>query len=242
MQQALLHEPNGKPLIDVKDQPLTPIRLLQLALQNNAAIDVIERLAALERDARAEQAAEEFNEAMNKAQAAVQMVIPDLKNDQANKKYESYKALDKEIRPIYLQHGFSLSFGFGDAPTGFVRVICHVTRGSHTRMYQGPDYPADGSGPKGGGVLTPENATTGAASRGRRQLLKFIFNIVVGEEDTGTTFGELAERLEWIENCRTLPELKKVYLAAANEALDKADKNALKVLKAAKEKKEQQLQ
>lgn len=223
-------------------RPLTELEMLQLALNNNAAIDVIERIAALVKDARAERAAEEFNVAMNKAQAAVQMVIPDLKNDQANKKYESYKALDAAIRPIYLQQGFSLSFGFGDAAPGFVRVICHVTRGSHTRMYQGADYPADGSGPKGGGVLTPENATTGAASRGRRQLLKFIFNIVVGEEDIGTTFGELAERLEWIENCRTLPELSKVYKAAANEALDKADKNALRILKEAKAKKEKQLQ
>lgn len=224
-----------------KHESLTEMQLLQIALRDKASIDVIERIAALVREAKAQRAAEEFNDAMCAAQAQVKLVIPDQTNELIKKKFESYKALDAAIRPIYLQNGFSLSFGFGDAPQGFVRVVCHVSRGSHSRLYQGPDYPADGSGPKGGGVLTPENATTGAASRGRRQLLKFIFNIVVGEEDNGATFGELAERLDWIDNCRTLPELKKVYSAAANEALDRADKNALKVLKEAKAKKEQEL-
>lgn len=223
-------------------RPLTEMELLQIALQNNAAMDVIERIAALVKDRRAEKAAEEFNESMNAVQTELKVVCPDLWNPQSQKNYESYHALDKEVRPLYLKHGFSLSFSCGDAPPGFVRMICNVTRGSHTRTVRGADYPADGSGPKGGGVLTPENATTGAASRGKRQLLKDIFNIIVAKEDKGTTFGELAERLDWIENCRNLAELKKVYTAAANEALDKADKNALRILKEAKEKKEKQLQ
>lgn len=221
---------------------LTEMELLQVALQNNAAMDVIERIAALVKDRREEQAAVEFNESMNAVQTELKVVCPDLWNPQCQKDYESYYALDKEVRPLYLKHGFSLSFCCGDAPAGFVRMVCHITRGSHTRIVRGADYPADGSGPKGGGVLTPENATTGAASRGKRQLLKDIFNIVVAKEDKASTYGELAERVEWIDNCKTLSELKKIYTAAANEALDQADKNALKILKEAKARKEKDLQ
>lgn len=203
---------------DMERRQLTEMQLLQIALQNNAAIDVIERIAALVKDAKAQRAEEEFNEAMNASQSAVKLVIPDQKNTQIGKWYDSYKALDEAIRPIYLQHGFSLSFGFADAAPGYVRVICYVSRGSHTRTYQSADFPADGSGPKGGGVLTPENATTGAGSRARRQLLKFIFNIVVDDDAGQMDQDEKRERVAHFPKCQTISELfehfKNCYLEA----------------------------
>ncbi len=44
--------------------------------------------------------------------------------------------------------------------------------------------PADGKGAKGGDVMTKTHAVGAAKSYGKRYLLKDIFNIAIGEEDT----------------------------------------------------------
>jgi ERF superfamily len=171
---------------------LTPLNLISIALENHAAIDVIERLSALQEKAVARDAEMQFNEAMNAAQSELGRVAPDLDNPQTKSKYASYAALDRKIRPIYTKHGFSLSFDSGDSPLpDTVRVICYVShRGGHTRKYTGPPMPSDGKGAKGGDVMTKTHATGAAMSYGARYLLKYIFNIAVGEEDTdGNTPG-----------------------------------------------------
>ena len=220
-------------------------QLLSVALQNNAAIDVIERLAALREKELTRQAEVEFNEAMNRVQRTIKRVKPDLDNPQTHSRYASYAALDRAVRPIYSDEGFSLSFGTDDCPLqDHIRVICHVSRGAHTRKYQ-LDMPCDGKGAKGGDVMTKTHAAGAAMSYGMRYLLKYIFNIAVGDEDRdGNTMGmgDLNERLEWIENCRTFDELKKVFGAAYKEAKEVNDQNALKAIVAAYEKQKRELQ
>jgi hypothetical protein len=51
------------------------------------------------------------------------------------------------------------------------------------RRYQA-DMPADGKGAKGGDVMTKTHATGSGMSYGMRYLLKMIFNVAVGEDDT----------------------------------------------------------
>lgn len=220
-------------------------QLLSVALQNNAAIDVIERLAALREKELTRQAEVEFNEAMNRVQRTIKRVKPDLDNPQTHSRYASYAALDRAVRPIYSDEGFSLSFGTDDCPLqDHIRVICHVSRGAHTRKYQ-LDMPCDGKGAKGGDVMTKTHAAGAAMSYGMRYLLKYIFNIAVGDEDRdGNTMGmgDLNERLEWIENCRTFDELKRVFGAAYKEAKEANDQNALKAIVAAYEKQKRELQ
>src|SRR4051812_38846074 len=123
----LVKKPNGSELA-----PATPMDLLSVALNNNAAIDVIERLAALQEKALAREAEYQFNEAMSRVQKEVLMVAPDLQNPQTHSKYASYAAIDKVVRPVYTREGLSLSFDTGDAPNAdCVRVVCYVSRGSH---------------------------------------------------------------------------------------------------------------
>jgi hypothetical protein len=188
--------------------------LLSLALQNNAAIDVIERLAAIQRDEREWEAKIAFNEAMNHVQADIKRVAPDLENPQTRSKYATYAALDRTVRPIYSKAGFSLSFNTTDCPIPeHVRVICYVSLGAHTREYQ-VDMPADGKGAKGGDVMTKTHAAGAAMSYGMRYLLKGIFNIAVGAEDTDGNMGELLEAVEWIENASNKDELNRLYKQA----------------------------
>src|ERR1051326_2577684 len=134
------------------DAKKTPMDLLAIALNNNAAIDVIERLAALQEKARDKDAEVSFNEALNRVQSDIHRIAPDLDNPQTHSKYASYAQIDRVIRPVYSREGFSLSFSTEDCPQPeCVRVLCFVSRGGHTRRYQ-VDMPSDGKGAKGGDV------------------------------------------------------------------------------------------
>jgi hypothetical protein len=224
-------------------QVRNPMDLMAIALNNEAGIDVIERIAALMEKERSKQAEVDFNEAMNRVQKKLTRIAPDLSNPQTKSKYASYAALDKVVRPIYSEEGFSLSFGTEECPHAeTVRIVCHVALGGHTRKYQ-IDMPADGKGAKGGDVMTRTHATGAAISYGSRYLLKSIFNIAVGEEDTdgNLTMGWLDEQLDWIASCKDLPELQKIFGVAWQEAKANKAEKAMLALIAAKDKRKAEL-
>jgi hypothetical protein len=222
-------------------QSQTPMGLLSLALQHGAAIDVIERLSALQERAQDRDAEMQFNEAMAAAQAEVGRIAPDQQaTGGAKQKWASYAKLDRVLRPIYIKHGFSLSFNSGISPTSdTVLVECFVSHvAGHTRKYSAPPMPSDGKGAKGGDVMTPTFATGAAMSYGARYLLKFIWNIAVGEDDpeaVGTVDqGWLTAQLDEIKRCETVDGVKAAFKAAAAVALDEIkDISAYRALKEA---------
>lgn len=230
--ELAVKKPNGSEALMVGAP--TAMDLLNVALHNNAAIDVIERLAALQEKAVARDAEQQFNDGLNACQADLGRIAPDLTNPQTRSRYASYAALDRVVRPVYTKHGFSLSFNTGDSPRDeVVRVICFVShKAGHTRSYQ-VDMPADGKGAKGGDVMTKTHATGAAMSYGMRYLLKYIFNVAIGQDDTdGNTVGldDVSERVEFIQNCRDFDELKrvfKVHYTAAKEAKDNRAEKAI---------------
>lgn len=153
----------------------------------NPAVDVekMERLFALQERMIARNAEAAFNQAMTQAQSEMGRISADCTNPQTRSEYASYGKLDSVLRPIYTRHGFALSFDEGESPKEeHVRVLCHV---SHTagfsRIYH-KDMPADGKGAKGGDVMTKTHASAAAQSYGMRYLLKGIFNVAIGEDDT----------------------------------------------------------
>lgn len=214
-------DPNPKaPLAIIESTPMT---LLDRALQNNAAIDVIERLAALQEKALNRQDEIDFAGAMNAAQAEIVRVAPDLTNTQTSSKYASYAALDRKVRPVYTKHGFSLSFSTEPAPRdNAVLVVCYCSHRGYTRKYQ-VLMPADGKGAKGGDVMTLTHATGAAASYGMRYLLKMIFNIAIGEEDTDGNLAAadlplFAEHMAAIELAPSVQLLRECFKPAFKEA------------------------
>jgi hypothetical protein len=226
-----------------KDEALaihTPMDLLAVALQKEAAIDVIERLAALQEKAMSREALIDFNEALNRVQEKIKRIAPDLENPDKKSKYASYAAIDRVIRPIYSAEGFSLSFTHADSPKpDHVRIVCRVSLRAHVEMYQ-IDMPVDTTGPKGTAMMTKTHATAASDSYGKRYLVKDIFNIAIGEEDrdgNAITFSVLDERLDWIESCRDETELQKIFTQAYKDARQVNDQRAMQALIAAKDKK-----
>lgn len=225
-------------------RPPNTMDLLRIALSNHAAIDVIERLAALCREEQARIAETEFSEALNRVQDKIKRIAPDLENTQKHSKYASYAAIDRVIRPIYGPEGFSLSFTHADCPKpDYIRVICWVRLRGHKEPYQ-VDWPVDTKGPQGTPVLTATQATGASDSYAKRYLVKDIFNIAIGEDDRdGNLMPENQEKdfLLAISSAAGLTELERAYKDAIKAAVAKQDYMACKLFKEAREKREKEL-
>lgn len=182
--------PDDSQVMVREPEPASMLAVIERAA-NNPAMDVekMERLLALHERIVARQAEEAFNNALAECQKQMRSISPDGVNPQTRSKYVTYSKLDSVLRPIYSEHGFSISYNTAttDKPE-CIRVIALLSRGGHTRTYQ-IDMPADGKGAKGGDVMTKTHAAGAAMSYGARYLLKSIFNVAVGEEDDDGNLG-----------------------------------------------------
>lgn len=170
----------------------TMLAVIERAAANPAVdLDKMERLLAMRERFVLQEAEAAFNEAMNQAQAEMSRVAADAENQQTHSSYASYGQLDRHLRPIYTKHGFSLSFDTAATDRSeYLRVSCRVARGGFSRVYH-LDVPADGKGAKGGDVMTKTHATGAATAYGMRYLLKMIFNVAIGEDDTDGNVPEM---------------------------------------------------
>lgn len=125
-----------------------------------------------------------FASAMSDSQAEMPRLIADSKNTQTNSKYAKLEAVNDSVVPVYVKHGFSLSFGTDDSPLpNHIRVVCDVRhRGGHESRYQ-VDAPVDINGIKGNANKTDMWAMGSTLSYARRYLTLLIFNITVASED-----------------------------------------------------------
>lgn len=178
-------EPERVPVPAVSESAAIFQIIERAARDPNVDLDKMERLMAMREREMARQAEQAFNEAMKAAQAEMRSVAADADNSQTRSKYATYAKLDRVLRPIYTKHGFSVSFDEADSPKPeHIRCLAYVAHeAGFTRTYR-KDMPADGKGAKGGDVMTKTHATGAAASYGMRYLLKGIFNVAVGEDDT----------------------------------------------------------
>lgn len=143
-------------------------------------------LSAAERE-RAYQAERDFNVAMSEAQSEIAPIAADASNPQTRSKYATYLALDRVLRPIYIRHGFSVSYDTADATDATVKVLAYVShKAGHSRTYA-VTIPCDGKGARGGDVMSKTHAMGAAMSYGQRYLSKLIWNMTVGPDDDGNS-------------------------------------------------------
>lgn len=201
-------------------QPDTMLSLIARAAQDpNIDIDKMERLMAMKERMDAKTAEQAFNDAMNLAQSEIKAIGWDKQNGQTHSAYVTYAKMDAFVRPVYVHHGFSLSFDTGetDKPQE-VRFLCYVShKEGHTRTYK-VDMPADGKGAKGTDVMTRTHAFGSATSYGRRYLLKMIFNVIeAAEDDDGVQASKVEKaksqaQLAWEETWNALNDDQRAML------------------------------
>ncbi len=201
-------------VVQLAPEPAAMLEVISRAA-SDPAIDVnkLERLMEMHDRIAAKQAESAFNAAMSEAQAKMRPIAADAENRQTSSRYATYAKLDSALRPIYTAEGFALSFDTGDGPPEMVRVLCHVShRAGHSRTYKA-DMPADGKGAKGGDVMTKTHAVGAGMSYGMRYLLKMIFNVAVGEDDTDGNAPPDYDDTDWrtkINDCTNREDLNAV--------------------------------
>jgi hypothetical protein len=148
------------------------------------AIDVakLESLLRLQREVIADNARLQFDRAMAAAQAEMQPVLRNARNEQTNSRYADLEAIDAAIRPIYARHGFSLSFTEVPTDAATVRMACIVRCAGHAETYH-LEAALDTAGPKGTGNKTPVQGLGSSVSYLRRYLTVMIFNVVLSSDD-----------------------------------------------------------
>ena len=189
------------------------------------AIDAgkLEMLLRMQREIVADDARLQFNRAMSAAQGEMVAVVRDATNDQTKSRYARLETIDAAIRPIYVRHGFCLTFNSEQAGTD-VRIVCKVAHvAGHTERYQ-LDAAADVAGPQGKANKTPLHGLGSTVSYLRRYLTCMIFNVVLSNEDTDgnraretappASRDQLAELRALIAACSADPDAEQANEAA----------------------------
>ena len=91
--------------------------------------------------------------------------------------------------------------------------------------------------------MTKTHAAAAADSYAKRYLVKDIFNVAIGEDDTdgNITNGEAADYLILIKESHTLDELSKNYKDAVADGLKKQSPKAVGLFMEARKKREAEL-
>lgn len=162
----------------------------------NPAMDVakVKELYAISKDLMEREAAQAFADAMAHAQANIEPIVKDRRNDHTKSWYATLAAITEEITPIAAAEGLSVSFdtydperdkGLPALKEGWVRVIGFCShRGGHTKKYH-LDGPLDDKGSQGNTNKTGIQAMGSTVSYLRRYLVCMIYNVATADDDDG---------------------------------------------------------
>jgi hypothetical protein len=174
--QVAVHQPVPPPAPVTLDQ-----QIMLAAADPRVDVAKMRELTELRRQLRIEEAEEAFLHALTECQREMRPVEADANNPSSKSKYATLYAVDRALRPIYVKHGFSISYNTTDSPLpAHTRVLAYVSRGLFTRTYQ---YD----------VMNKTHAGGSALSYGKRYLLLMIFNVTIhrgqDRDDDGNAAG-----------------------------------------------------
>lgn len=184
IERRLRDAPDGG-MVAVPAPPPNPMAMIAVAIDKGYDADQLGKLVALHDKWAADEARKAFSAAMSACQREMPVVVKDAENKHTRSFYARLESLTAAIKPVYVRHGFSLSFGTADSQLpNHYRVVCDVRHaGGHAERYQA-DIPADGTGAKGGAMaMTGPQAAGSTYSYGQRYLQKLIFNLTIADED-----------------------------------------------------------
>jgi hypothetical protein len=170
----------------------TPADLLRIAVVGGADVEKLERLMALQERWEKEQARKAFFAAMNRVQSQVEPIIKRSVNQQTRSKYAKLEAVNRVLKPLMTQEGFSVAFSEGEGKDGQVRVNAMVMhKDGHSQEYH-VDLALDNKGMQGAVNKTEVHGKASTLSYGRRYLATLIFDLAFLDEDDDGNQGKHA--------------------------------------------------
>jgi ERF superfamily len=111
-------------------QALTPLEMLNRAIEKGADIDLLEKLMALHDRWQANQQRKEFDEALANAKAEIMPVVKN-RDGHNNKKYADFSAVTKAVDPVLAKHGVRYRFRTQQDDKIHVTCILHHRAGHY---------------------------------------------------------------------------------------------------------------
>ena len=168
------------------------LSLIQRALSDpNVNPDKLQQMLVVKKEWEADEARKEFNTAMHAAQSEMPTVIKDAQNVHTHSNYARLETVAKAIKPVYMRHGFSISFGEDVCDReDYILIIATVRHiGNHIETYK-RFGPIDDKGPKGSSVKTKLHGCQSTMSYMQRNLLCSIFGVTVADTDNDGNTGD----------------------------------------------------
>lgn len=220
---------------------ITPMGMIQLAIQQNADIDKLARLMELHERWEKNEARKAYDSAMT----AFKRNPPGIQKNKhvkfGNTEYDHATldhvtdAISERLSAYGLSHRWEVSQS--DSKIRVTCIIRHEMGHSESTTLEGP---ADSSGSK-----NAIQAIGSAVTYLQRYSLLAATGLAAknGDNDGAASpkYADLEERIEWIWNCRNTEELLKVFKQAYKEANEAGDQEAMKQLVKAKDEKKADL-
>lgn len=155
--------------------------IARAAADPNTNIDKLERLLAMQREARAYSAKIEYFAAMSEMQDELPSINENgeikINESKPGQKYALWEDINKAIKPVLKAHGFALFFrtGQSDAKITVTGILSH--RGGHSEETT-MQFPPDASGSK-----NAVQAIGSSTSYGKRYTAMALLNLTSGGED-----------------------------------------------------------
>lgn len=210
MSATALAETNGE--LIAAENP-TPMTLIATAIEKGLDPEQLGKLFELQQRWEESEARKAYAAAMTAAQAEMRPVVRGRTNEQQRSKYAALEDIHDIIKPIWLKHGFTLSYGSEQSPyPEHYRVTCEcLHEGGHSTRHV-LDGPPDEKGIKGNPNKTAIQAMTSTVTYLRRSLAVMIFDVTLvgadhdGQRDVAVITEEQAIQIqEWIESKNVNP-------------------------------------
>jgi hypothetical protein len=181
----------------------------------NGDVATLEKLLSMNERIMAKQAEIDFNQAMAKLQTKLPIIhqASQIKHgDKLIAKYAKYEDIDRQIRPLYVGEGFSLSYDsqkLADGSIQYTGKVSHVAGHSITAEVI---LPADESGAK-----NKVQAQGSSITYAKRYLLTMLLNLVfTGEDDDASSLGKPVDDADTTE----IKELMKKHKVDTDKFLE----------------------
>ena len=193
---------DGKALT-AADNPLAAILSDPERLQA-VPVDVVERLFAMDREMRADQARQLFADAFNRVQSSMEPVRRTKSNSHTGSMYAAAEAVVNMLAPILAAEGFSWSVSTGEPPgPEMLRVVLKLRHGGGHEETHHLDAPIDNKGIGGKATKTALHGMGSTITYCQRYLLCSVFGVELADdrdgnppEDAATVTDEQAANLK----------------------------------------------
>jgi hypothetical protein len=190
------------------------------AMDPSFDIAKFEVLLRMQREIMDQQARRQFNASMSEAQAEMMPVIRGATNTHTNSKYAKLETIDRDMRPIYTRHGFSVRYGSASPlKDGWIRITCTVAHSGGYFEEHYLDAQLDTAGSKGTANKPPIQAVGSSVTYLRRYLLTMVFNIVLADDDDDGEATRQQPRREVYQNAPGQPPPQADPLDEANPTM-----------------------